>query len=93
MVAWRALAGRPTGAIGHRHEGRVQRRQALDGVPQGALHLLGLRREELEGDIWRRLRVMAVGGGGLYLGHRDSTNSESGTGRRASSLAARLPQR
>ena len=57
-----ALAGRSAGAIGHRDEIRRERRQPVDGLPQVLLHLLGLRREELEGD--RRLsRAMPVGYG------------------------------
>ena len=46
-----ALAGRAAGAVGHREEGRAQRRETLDGLPQGALGRLGLGRRELEGDL------------------------------------------
>ena len=43
-----ALARRTAGAVGDRHEVRPQRREPLDGLPERALHLVGLRREELE---------------------------------------------
>ena len=43
-----ALARRAAGAVGDRHEVRPQRREPLDRLPQRALHLFGLRREELE---------------------------------------------
>ena len=55
-----ALAGRAAGAVGHRDEVGRERRQPLDGVPQAALHLLGLRREELEGDRRRFQRAVPV---------------------------------
>src|SRR6266849_6520042 len=45
-----ALAGRTAGAIGHGDEIGCERRKTLDRLPQAALHLLGLRREELERD-------------------------------------------
>src|SRR6266404_153492 len=45
-----ALPRGPAGAIGHRDEIGSQRRKTLDGFPQAALHFLGFRREELEGD-------------------------------------------
>ena len=43
------VAGRAVRAVGHRHEARPQRCQALHRRPQRLLHLLVLRREELEG--------------------------------------------
>ena len=58
-----ALARRAARAVGHRHEIRPQRREPLDRLPQRALHLLGLRREELERDVdagaptWRLARI------------------------------------
>jgi hypothetical protein len=69
-----ALAGRSAGAIGHRDEIGRQRRETLDGVPQAALHLLGLGREELKGDRGRLQRTVSVRRGGRNLGH-DTTNS------------------
>ncbi len=71
-----ALAGRPAGAIGHRHETGRERRQPLDGVPQAALHLLGLGRKELKGDRRLLQRAVAVRRGGRNLGH-GTTNSTS----------------
>src|SRR5215467_13922773 len=47
----RALAGRAAGAVSDRHEARGERRQPRDRFPQRLVHLLGLRREELEGDV------------------------------------------
>ena len=41
-----ALARRAAGAIGHRDEGRPQRRQPRDRLPQRLFHLRGFRREE-----------------------------------------------
>jgi len=43
-----ALARRAIGAVGHRHEARHERRQALERAPQGRLHRGVRRREELE---------------------------------------------
>ena len=54
-----ALPRRSAGAIGHRDEVGAERRQPVDGLPQAALHLLGLRREELERDL-RRMRARAA---------------------------------
>ena len=51
-----ALARRAAGAIGHRDEIRPQRREPLDRLPQRLLHLLGLRRKELERDADRARR-------------------------------------
>src|SRR5258705_7259431 len=53
-----ALAGRAAGAIGHGNEIRGERRETLDGLPQALLHLLGLRRKELEGDRGRFERAL-----------------------------------
>jgi hypothetical protein len=47
----RALARRPARTVGHRHEARFQRLEPPDRRPQRLLHLLGLRWEELEGDV------------------------------------------
>ena len=47
----RALARRAAGAVGHRHEARLQRLEPPDRRPQRLLHLLRLGREELEGDV------------------------------------------
>ena len=44
----RTLAGRAAGAVGDRDEQRIERREPRDRLPQRALHLVGLRREELE---------------------------------------------
>ena len=49
----RAFAGRTAGAIGHRHEMRMQRREPLDRVPERTLHLLGLGRKEFERHLQR----------------------------------------
>jgi hypothetical protein len=48
--AVRALARRAAGAVGHRDEGRIQRGQAGDGLPQALFHRRRLGREELERD-------------------------------------------
>ena len=69
-----ALAGRSAGAIGHRYEIGRERRQPVDGVPQAALHLLGLGRKELKGNGREFLRCKAVLRGGRRLGH-GTTNS------------------
>ncbi len=81
-----ALAGRAAGAIGHRDEVGAERRQPLDGLPQAALHLLGLRREELEGDRGRFQRAVPVGRGGRNLGHGTHNTPTGCAG--ASGLAA-----
>ena len=49
----RALARRAAGAIGHRDEIRRERREPRDRLPEILLHLLGLRRKELERDADR----------------------------------------
>ena len=49
-----AVAGRAAGAIGHRDEGRVQRLQPADRLPQALLGLRRLGRRELEGDARAR---------------------------------------
>jgi len=69
-----ALAGRPSRAIGNGHEAGRERCETLDGVPQIALHLLGLRREEFERDGRRLWRAVPVGRGRRNLGH-GTTNS------------------
>ena len=61
------------GAIGHRDELRRERRQAVDGLPQALLHLLGLRREELERDR-RVLRRAQCGRGGFAHDFRNLRN-------------------
>jgi hypothetical protein len=43
-----ARASRAVGTVSHRHEARLQRRQAFDRSPQCLLHRLVLGREELE---------------------------------------------
>src|SRR5581483_8242211 len=53
-----ALACRPARAVGDRDEVRPQRREPLDRLPQRALHLVALRREELERDADPRLTDM-----------------------------------
>src|SRR5690348_4443746 len=69
-----ALTGRATGAIGHRDEIGGQRRQAVDRVPEIALHLLRLGREELERDFWRLQHALPIGRGNGKLGHDFSKN-------------------
>ena len=54
--AYRAVAGRAAGAVGHRHERRGQPLELAQRLPQRALALVGLGREELE-----RVRVPALG--------------------------------
>ena len=78
-----ALAGRTAGAIGHGDEVGRERRQTLDRLPQAALHLLGLRREELERDRRGFKRAVPVRYGRRNLGH-GTTNST----KRTSGLAA-----
>jgi hypothetical protein len=46
----RPLPRRPSRTIGHRDEVGRERRHALDRTPQGLLHRLAFRREELEGE-------------------------------------------
>jgi hypothetical protein len=48
-----ALAGGAAGAIGDGDELRIKGSETLDGGPERRLHLRGLRREELEGDLDR----------------------------------------
>ncbi len=64
-----ALSGRSPGAIGHRDEIGGERRQPVDGLPKGALHLLGLGRKELEGDFGRMQFALPVRCGRGRLGH------------------------
>jgi hypothetical protein len=80
-----ALAGRSAGAIGYRDEIGSERGEPVDGVPQAALHLLGLGRKELKGNGWELWRGNAVLRGGRHLGH-GSTNSTAAL--RTSGLAA-----
>src|SRR5207247_4068937 len=68
------LTGRTAGAVGHRNKGGGQRRKPLDGFPQAAFHLLGLRREEFKGNGGRLQRAMPFWRGGRNLGH-GATNS------------------
>src|ERR1700687_6165653 len=79
-----ALPGRSAGAIGDRDEIGRERRETLDGLPQAALHLLRLRREELERDRRGFRRAVSIRRGGRNLGH-GTTNS---THLRSSGLAA-----
>ena len=51
----RALARRAARAVRDRDEIRPQGAKPLDRVPQRALHLVGLRREELERDVDARM--------------------------------------
>ena len=44
-----AFTRRAARAIGHRHKGRIERRQLRDRLPQLFFHLLALGREKLEG--------------------------------------------
>src|SRR4030081_3844105 len=69
-----ALARRAAGAIGHGNEVGREWRKTLDGLPQTALHLLGLRREKLEGDRRGFKRAVPIRRGGRNLGH-GTTNS------------------
>ena len=46
-----ALAGRAAGAVGHRDEIRLQRREPRDRFPERLLHLRGLRRKKFERDV------------------------------------------
>ena len=46
----RARAGRPAGAVGHGHEGRLQRLEFANRLPQQRVLVRRLRREELEGE-------------------------------------------
>src|SRR5262249_11982303 len=55
----RALARGAARAVGDRDEIRLERRKAGDRVPQRLFHLLGLRREELEGDADAALPAIA----------------------------------
>ena len=67
----RALARRAAGAVGDRDEVGLQRRKPRDRLPQRLLHLLGLRREELEGDADAAL-VAGVEAAGAGRGRRSS---------------------
>ena len=85
-----ALPRRSAGAVGDRDEVGRQRRQPLDGLPQALLHLLGLGREELEGDRGRFERALPVGGGGRNLGHGTHKTPRTADQRmRITGLAAR----
>ena len=80
-----ALARGATGAIGHRDEIRGEGGETFDHIPQAALHLLGLRREELKRDI----RQAGLDGAGL--GRAGFGMSDVGThGARARSGCGRL---
>ena len=46
-----ALAGRTAGAVGHRHEARMQRSERLDRLPQRRRHRVALRRKEFEAHV------------------------------------------
>ena len=82
-----ALAGRSAGAIGHGDEIGRERRETLDRLPQAALHLLGLRREELERDRRGFQRAVSVRCGRRNLGHGTTHSTK-----RTSGLAADLPK-
>jgi hypothetical protein len=79
-----ALAGRAPGAVGHRDEGRVQRGQTGDRLPQALFHLLGLRRKELE----RHARTDGAGGALAGAGHR-TDHATGGRQGHAAVLSAR----
>src|SRR5579871_5622996 len=92
----RALARRAAGAVGDGDEARRQRRQALDRIPQVLLHLLRLRREELEGDADRTgiavVEASRAGGGFSHHATSRPTSAISVRGSRAShSETAILP--
>ena len=67
--AQRAVPRGPAGTVGDGDEGRVQRLELADGLPELPLPLVGLRREELE----------RVGGlaGGEQITHRLRARSGS----------------
>jgi hypothetical protein len=56
----RAFARGAARAIGDRNEIRLERRKARDRLPQSLFHLLGLWREELEGDADASLTAVAA---------------------------------
>ena len=64
----RALTSRSTRSVSHRHEVRCQRREPVDHLPQAALHLLRLRRKELERNR-RTLLSVRFGRGGCVARH------------------------
>ena len=49
-----ALARRAAGAVGHRDEIRLERREPCDRFPERLLHLRGFRREKFERDVQMR---------------------------------------
>ena len=64
------LAGRAAGAVGDRDEARLEPVQVLDALEQRRDALVGLRREELEGEA----RLAAVGGRFDQLGDSHARN-------------------
>ena len=56
----RLCVGRAAGAVGHRHERRIQPRQLGQRAAEVALALVGLRREELEGEGTARPSAQAL---------------------------------
>ena len=65
-----AIAGRAAGAVGDRDEARTQRLQVSDGLPQSCLSLIGLRREQLEGEGTLTLGQSAAQGQAIRRGLR-----------------------
>src|SRR5436190_16616904 len=53
------LARGAAGAVGHRHEGWIERLEPVDRGPQGLFHRLGLRGEELEREADAALAALA----------------------------------
>src|ERR1700722_17020327 len=88
-----ALARGSAGAIGHRDEVGGGRSPALDGLPQIALHLLALGREEFEGDCWRFQCAMAIRRGGRILGHGTTNSTQSCKDVRLSCSALKYAER
>ena len=88
----RALAGRTAGAVGHRDEVRLERREPADRLPQRLLHFRGLRRKELERDADAARRIASGETAGAGSVHQATSRVVAGVGERDARIA-REPER
>ena len=81
VIADGAVAGRAAGAVGDRDEGRPQRLELAQRLPELPLALVGLGREELEGErpAARRRAARATGRAGIALRGHASTDRRGGS--------------
>ena len=71
-----ALARRAAGAVGHGHEARPSGARRSIELPQGLLHLVGLRREEFEGDA-DAARPARLARRDEFVGHQATSSFEA----------------